>query len=68
MGKIIDIKTENPNAFKTLIEVLKEMLNDITIEFIRDDEMNNKSDDETEGSDSDKSTSNSKKAVAKKKR
>jgi len=40
MGKIIEIQTEHVLSIKLLFEVLKEILNDVTIEVIRDDMMN----------------------------
>lgn len=40
MGKIIDVKTENVIAIKTLFEVLKDIFNNINIEFRRDAEKN----------------------------
>lgn len=40
MGKILEVQTEHVIPFKMLIEVLKEILNDVTIEAIRDDAMN----------------------------
>jgi proliferating cell nuclear antigen len=40
MGKIIEIQTEHVLSIKLLFEVLKEILNDVTIEVIRDDVMN----------------------------
>jgi proliferating cell nuclear antigen len=40
MGKIIEIQTDQVLVIKLLIEVLKEILNDVTIEVIRDDSMN----------------------------
>lgn len=42
MGKIIEIKTEHVIAFKTLIELLKDILQDVNIEIKRDDVMNEK--------------------------
>jgi rubrerythrin len=40
MGKILEVRTEHVLPFKMLVEVLKEILNDVTIEAIRDDAMN----------------------------
>jgi proliferating cell nuclear antigen len=40
MGKIFEAQTEHVMPFKILIEVLKEILNDVIIEVIRDDAMN----------------------------
>ena len=40
MGKIFEAQTEHVLPFKMLVEVLKEILNDVTIEVIRDDSMN----------------------------
>lgn len=40
MVKLLEVRTENVNAIKTLFEVLKDVLEDVNIEFRRDDEMN----------------------------
>ena len=40
MGKILEFQIQHVLPFKMLIEVLKEILNDVTIEAIRDDTMN----------------------------
>ena len=42
MGKLFEMVTEHVIPFKTLIEGLKDILNDINFEIIRDDEMANK--------------------------
>lgn len=40
MVKLLEVKTEDVNAIKTLFEVLKDVLGDINMEFRRDDKMN----------------------------
>ena len=73
MGKILEVQTEHVLPFKMLIEVLKEMLNDVIIEAIRDDGMNKttQSIDENDDLDSESSESdikkNKKKSALKKK-
>jgi proliferating cell nuclear antigen len=46
MGKSVEIKTEHVIPFKTLFEVLKEVLNDVIVEFKQDEEMNKKPSDD----------------------
>lgn len=52
MGKLVEIITEHVIPFKTLIEGLKDILNDINFEIIRDDEMANKVNDTSTASES----------------
>lgn len=48
MGKIVEIETEHVVPFKTLIEGLKDILNDINFEIIRDNDMANKIEDKND--------------------
>lgn len=43
-GKLLEVKLIDVMTYKTLIEVMKDILGDITIEFKQDPEMNNKDD------------------------
>jgi proliferating cell nuclear antigen len=54
--KLIEIQTEHVIPFKTLIEVLKDILDDVTIEIKRDKKMNEK--ETKEDTDSDEETVN----------
>lgn len=54
MGKLVEIKTEDVGAIKSLFELLKDVFDDVNIECIRDDEMNNKKDTKTETEEADK--------------